>query len=186
MNASYAECSLFLCPERHDYTAKDIPALITALQEIGFIADVLDTQETNNSYFIGDRFLDYIAYMGCSPNIQFESSENNDNFCFIKIHSYESEKLISSQKQSRDPHCPSCKKPLKDWRSNKHGSQLHCKSCNTHSNIEDFNWRKMAGYAQLFIEISDVFPKEAIPQQILLNKLTGICKVDWSYFYSCR
>jgi hypothetical protein len=44
----------------------------------------------------------------------------------------------------------------------------------------------MAGYAQLFIEITDIFPREAIPQQILLDKLASITDVEWLYFYSCR
>jgi len=44
----------------------------------------------------------------------------------------------------------------------------------------------MAGYAQLFIEITDIFPKEAIPQQLLLDKLSDITNVDWQYFYSCQ
>jgi hypothetical protein len=44
----------------------------------------------------------------------------------------------------------------------------------------------MAGYARLFIEITDIFPKEAIPQQLLLDKLSAIARTDWQYFYSCR
>ena len=32
----------------------------------------------------------------------------------------------------------------------------------------------------------DIFPKEAIPQQLLLDELAAITKTEWHYFYSCR
>jgi hypothetical protein len=61
-----------------------------------------------------------------------------------------------------------------------------CDQCQTRSTIEEFNWRKMAGYARLFIEITDIFPKEAIPQQLLLNILSATFNADWQYFYACQ
>jgi hypothetical protein len=52
--------------------------------------------------------------------------------------------------------------------------------------MEAIQWRKMAGYAHLFIEITDVFPKEAIPQTLLLDSLTDMSHTGWTYFYSCQ
>jgi len=192
MNSVTGQCSLFLCPVQYNFTLKEISYLVSSLQEIGFISLKVNTkQENTNSFFAGDRFLDYIAYMGCSPTIQFDAGENDSDFCYIKVHHYESAKLIHSQKQSRAPQCPSCNKPVKDWiKKNGNGSnsqtQILCDQCNKTSNIEEFNWRKMAGYAQLFIEITDIFPKEAIPQQLLLDKLADITDAEWVYFYSCK
>ena len=184
MNSSTSTCALYLCPEQHDFAVRDISKFVTQLQHNGLISEAIAERE--NSFFTGERFLDYIAYMGCSPAIQFEASTAGENFCQIKIHHYDAAKLIVSQKQARDPHCPNCNKPVKDWLSYKTEESISCRSCNTTANIADFDWRKMAGYARVFIEITDVFPKEAMPQQILLDKLTGICKTDWQYFYSCQ
>lgn len=185
MNTSTGQCSLFLHPGQFDFTLKDLPPFIVTLQKIGLLAQRINSSDDNN-YFTGDRFLDYIAYMGCSPAIQFEASENKNEFCHVKIHRYKSAKLIISQQHSRAPHCPNCNKPVTNWHANKTESQIFCEQCNTTANIESFNWRKMAGYAQLFIEITDVFPKEAIPQQLLLGKLAEISGIDWLYFYNCR
>jgi hypothetical protein len=185
MSSTHGKCSLYLCPEQPDFTVTNLPTLVTALQEIGLISQKINQQDSNNHYSSGDRYLEYIAYMGCAPTIQFEASENNENFCFIKIHQFDSAQLIYSQKQARAPHCPNCKKPVKNWASNKTQSQIMCDQCSTTSNIEEFNWRKMAGYARLFIEITDVFPKETIPQQLLLDKLSNISKTEWLYFYTC-
>ena len=184
--SKHGKNSLYLHPKQADFQVDDLPAFIHALQSIGLIAQKIDTQKNTAHYFTGKKYLDYIAYMGCAPSIQFETSEKNENFCFIKIHRLPEPQLIHSQKQARAPHCPRCNKPVKNWLDKKTTSGIHCNSCNNTSSIENFNWRKMAGYAQLFIEITDIFPKEAIPQASLLDKLAGINDVEWLYFYHCQ
>lgn len=186
MSSTHGKCSLYLYPQQYDFTVTDICTLVTALQEIGLISEKIDPQSSAHQYYGGDKFLDYIAYMGCAPAIQFEAGNDDEDFCFIKLHQYDSAKLIHSKTQSRAPHCPGCNKPVNNWQQYKTGSTIHCEQCETTSGIEKFNWRKMAGYSYLFIEITDIFPKEAIPQQILLDKLTGKLKTDWSYFYACH
>ncbi len=184
MPQSFAQCSLYLHPA-HNFTAENIPSLVTELQKINFISQAV-TEQDNHNYFTGDKYLDYIAYMGCAPSIQFAASKNNRNFCLIKIHHYATAKLIHSKTQVKPPQCPHCNKPVKNWQQNKTSTTVHCDLCHSRSSIEAFNWRKMAGYAQLFIEITDIFPKEAIPQQLLLDKLSNITNTDWQYFYSCQ
>jgi hypothetical protein len=186
MNSTHGKCSLYLHPEQATFNIADDAAFIQALQEIGLISHKTNPHENSFHFFTGDKYLDHIAYMGCAPAIKFEAGENNENFCFIKLHRLQAAELIYSQKQARAPHCPNCQKPVKDWQQSKTGSTILCNLCDTTSNIEAFNWRKMAGYSQLFIEITDVFPKEAIPQQVLLDKLATITGVDWLYFYSCQ
>ncbi|MBE9568656.1 MAG: hypothetical protein IMF14_08165, partial [Proteobacteria bacterium] len=141
---------------------------------------------TEQHFLTGEKFLDYIAYMGCAPAVQFQTDDDGSDFCFIKIHQYDSAELIHSRIQTRAPHCPGCKKAVKNWQTNISSTQIHCDLCATTAGIENFDWRKMAGYAQLFIEITDIFPKEAIPQQILLDKLADITDTGWQYFYSCK
>jgi hypothetical protein len=185
MNSTHGKCSLYLHPKQASCFVTDLPTFIHALQEIGLIAQKIDVQK-HMHYYVGDRYLDYIAYMGCAPSIQFEAGDNNENFCFIKIQQHTKAELIHNQKQSRAPHCPNCNKPVNNWQSAKTDTTIHCDQCGTTSDIEKFNWRKMAGYAQLFIEITDIFPKEAIPHQLLLDKLATITDTDWQYFYSCQ
>ena len=186
MNSSYGQCSLFLYPEQPDFSIHDMPYFISALQKMGFIWQKIDPQEIDLHFFTGDKYLDFIAYMGCAPSIQFEAGEKGEDFCLIKIHYYNSAKLIHSKTQLRPPQCPECKKPVKNWQQNKASTTIHCDLCHSTSAIETFSWRKMAGYAQLFIEITDIFPKEAIPQQLLLDKLGNITNTGWQYFYSCQ
>ncbi|GMR01657.1 MAG: hypothetical protein BMS9Abin19_1072 [Gammaproteobacteria bacterium] len=186
MNSTHGKCSLYLHPEKSAFNVADISTLINALQEIGLLSKKINQHAAIHHYFTGDKYLDYIAYMGCAPAIKFEASDKSENFCFITIHQHQTAKLIHSQKQSRAPHCPNCQKLVKNWQDTKTASTINCGQCDISSDIENFNWRKMAGYAQLFIEITDIFPKEAIPQQLLLDKLINITDVKWQYFYSCQ
>ena len=193
MNQPHKQCSLYLHPAQAVFQQEDFSALVLALQNTGFIAKKMPSVEgedtrkkTQQHYFTGDNFLNYIAYMGCAPNIQFEANASSQAFCHIKIHQYKHPKLIYSKAQLRAPQCPQCKKVVNNWLQNINASSLHCDNCDSQSNIEDFHWRKMAGYAQLFIEITDIFPGEAIPQPSLLNALQRITNTSWLHFYSCH
>lgn len=46
-----------------------------------------------------------------------------------------------------------------------------------------YNWRKSAGFARFFIEITEIYPKEAIPQPGLLSALETMSDERWKYFY---
>ena len=184
MNSNYGQCSLFLHPVQHDFTVREPSSLLSELKNINFISQTIENS-SGFDYFTGDKFLDYVAYMGCAPAIQFEANTAGENFCHIKIQQFDSVKLIHSRIQARAPHCPHCGKPVKNWQQNRNETTILCELCATTSNIAEFNWRKMAGYARLFIEITDIFPKEATPQQSLLDKLSAITEVEWVYFYSC-
>jgi len=187
MDSMHGKCSLYLIPKQPDFAIEDISSLVTTLQDIGLISQEINQHDNNSHYYSGERYLDYVAYMGCAPSIQFEAdADNNEDFCFIKLHQYEKPELIVSRTQSRAPHCPVCQKPVKDWQDSKTGTAIRCNLCHTSSDIERYNWRKMAGYARLFIEITDIFPKEAIPQQLLLGTLSEKLGTDWLYFYACH
>lgn len=186
MNALYGQCSLYLCPRQHDFSPNKISSFISALQDIGLIAEQITTTGTDNHYLTGDKFLEYIAYLGCSPAIQFEPGTNDEPYCHINIHHLASALLIYSKTQSGTPLCPVCKKPLKNRLTDQSTSTITCRQCHSTLCFDQLNWRKMAGYAQLFIEVTDIFPKEAIPQPLLLDKLAAITSTDWQYFYSCR
>jgi len=184
MSTKTAKCALFLSPVQKDFIITDPEKFVATLQDIGLIANELPDQR--NAFYTGQRYLDHIAYMGCSPAIQFEASKNSHDFCHVIIHHYDRPQLLVSQEQTRAPHCPNCSKPIKNWQDMLTDDTINCSFCHTVSNIGELNWRKMAGYARVFIEITDIFPKEAIPQQTLLKLLNDACHTEWHYFYSCH
>jgi hypothetical protein len=44
--------------------------------------------------------------------------------------------------------------------------------------------RKTGGFSKLFIEITNIFPKEALPNDQLLMRLASLTLSEWSWFYS--
>ena len=199
MSSTYAECSLFLSPVDSAFRIDEPEAFLYALKQTGFISGTIDDQTDDDPtdekqadiFYTGERFLEHIAYMGCSPAVQFETSDESDSFCHIRLHHYNEAVLIVSRKQSRPPQCPRCNKPVRSFDVSKQGEkttpeQISCESCHEASQPDEFNWRKLGGCARTFIEVTDIFPKEAIPQQSLLDRLAAITQTDWHYFYSCR
>ena len=189
MNTAYTECSLFLSPVDTGFHFDDVHACLSSLQDTGFISHPVNEQA--GTFYTGERFLEYIAYMGCSPAVQFEASDDSDNFCHIRLHQYDEPVLIVSRKQYRPPQCPRCNKPVRSFDVDQQGKEatperIYCESCHETSATAEFGWRKMGGCARIFIEVTDIFPKEAIPQQSFLDKLNSITQTEWKYFYSCR
>ena len=176
-------CSLFLYPAiSQPIDNSQLQQIQDGLQKIALTGQALT--DSKRHFYTGKKFLDYIAYMGCSPVISFEAGDKNNHFCHIRLLHYPQAKLIHSRLQARAPICPQCKKPVKGWQENY--GRIQCNYCGATSSTADFNWRKMAGASTLFIQITDIFPKEAIPQQVLLEKLAAIYPACWRYFYSCR
>ena len=199
MSSTYAECSLFLSPVDSAFRIDEPETFLSALRETGFMTGTIDAQTDDDqidkkqadAFYTGERFLEHIAYMGCSPAVQFEASDDSDSFCHVRLHQYDEAVLIVNRKQSRPPHCPRCNKPVRSFDIEHQGEQaspqqIRCESCHETSPTAEFNWRKMGGYARTFLEVTDIFPKEAIPQQSFLDKLDSITQTHWHYFYSCR
>ena len=67
MSTATTKCALFLSPVQKDFTITDPEKFVANLQDIGLIADELPDQI--NAFYTGQRYLDHIAYLGCSPAI---------------------------------------------------------------------------------------------------------------------
>ena len=50
----------------------------------------------------------------------------------------------------------------------------------------DLDWRRQAGCGRLLLEVTDVFPGEAVPVSALLRGLEGLGAGPWRYFYFLR
>ena len=180
MNAFTSNASLIIYPGDPNWTPDNPEALLKVLQEARLTGDVLNKNE--NSFLVGEKFLDHISFMGCSPNIKLDNEDNDGKFTFVRITATNSITALTG-KHSFAPHCPHCKKPEKNWQELLQDNQLTCSLCHTTSNAWQYNWRKSAGFGRCFIEITDIYPKEAIPQPSLLDSLEKTFQVPWEYFF---
>ena len=173
--------ALYLHPRTPEWSI-DYNNLYTILGSIGLIENSIHYLE--NSYYVGEKFLQHILFMGCSPAIKFKPTDDDtDGFCYVRLLLCNKVTLISTNKLSRPPHCPKCNKPFKLWHDLDITKQWRCTNCEKTSPPHEYNWKRSAGLARVFIEITDIYPKEAIPQSSLLEYLYTNTGVEWDYFY---
>jgi hypothetical protein len=158
------------------------------LLELEFIAEALDGEQTEDprSFLIGDRFLQLISFMGCSPHIEIAPREPADRaFTHVRLLAHAQPHLYWG-KQSRPPACPACRQRQQDWLEQllRPTDRLHCQNCREDFPLPRWQWRKSGAISSLLIRVTQVFPNEAVPHDSLLEKLgetTG--SAAWNHFY---
>ena len=180
MNAYTSNASLVIHPDDPNWVPETSGFLADELGDLGLIAAKLSA--VPSGYLVGDSFLDLIAFMGCSPDINLVPDENADTFCFIKLIGTDTITPVTSR-NTHAPHCPACSKPVRDWDDILTATSLKCSNCGEMTQPWLYNWRKTAGFGRCFIEITEIYPKEAVPQPVLLDQLETISNTGWQYFY---
>ena len=179
---------LILIPSDINWLLEDMPALLTKLEHHGVLGQCVDTGE-HDRYLIGDRFLQYFSFMGCSPAVEFEPvNEGNidwQHFIFIHVPQTLPEIKWLVDYQTAKPTCPLCHKRTRDWPDALQQEQqvLQCPHCSAATPVCEWNWHDSGGCARQFICIVNVYPREAIPSDHFLKLLAEITGVEWRYFY---
>lgn len=186
MNTVSSKSCLILHPVDPNWIPTDINNVTTCLRDIGLISDEIHISNHNDRgqrFLAGDKFLDLIMFMGCSPAINFTPEAGPGKFSFIRLMTIPNTIAALTSGITRSPHCPACNKIEKDWHSKIAITELECSACGKSSLPWHYNWRKSAGFGRFFIEITEIYPKEAIPQQGLLDQLRDGLGTNWQYFY---
>lgn len=182
---------LVLYPEVADITPDDAQALTASLSRIGLIGDNFDYLDQPH-FAAGEHFLELVTFLGCSPVIGLEPTEEDDKFCHIHIEGPLPQVTFLYSPGEVNPRCPKCRYPVQEWQNlieQWHEDPLcrlwDCPECGEETDLYRMNWRQMAGFARFFIEIWGIFPHEAVPTEKLLNQLaTHTPGVSWSFFYA--
>ena len=178
---------LVLCPDNPHWAPPDNPGLKQFLQSIQLIGE---PYQGETQFYTGEKFLELVAFLGCSPDIKLEPGDKNQSFCRIHVQTGAEEVEFHCGEHTHAPRCTQCRSPVNNWqneittwRENGAGFLWTCESCKHQAAPWQYNWRKSAGFGKCFIEINDIFPKEAIPQQHLLDTLNSHYGVGWNYFF---
>lgn len=130
----------------------------------------------------GSKLMEFINYLGCSPVANQLETES-----LIKLHHFDRTTGLGGESiEKMRYHC--CKQPVKDGpallRQLTEHSSAKCPNCHAEIDASQINLRKSGGFAKLFIEITHIFPKEALPNDLLLKQLSSLTECEWSWFYS--
>jgi len=173
---------LILHPENIDSHC-DVQQVTQLLLHNGLIGSAIHGMQ--NSYSAGEKFLQLITFMGCSPHIRFEPEDEQDKgYCYITLAACETLQIRVSE-HARPPRCCACKKPVdKRWQTAvAQGELITCPHCHQQQRPDQLGWRNDSGMGHFFIEIHNIFPGEAQPVARLLLQLQGIDAAQWRYFY---
>ena len=179
--------SLMICPDDPFWTPPDDKRLDEFLQLVQLIGPTLDQPM---HFLVGERFLDHIAFMGCSPNINLIPDQDNGSFCFVHLQPATDQVEFHHGERTCAPRCPKCRSPINDWQErivnwqNARLSEWTCARCQFRAAPWQFNWRRSAAFSRCSIIIRNIFPKEAIPQTQLLDALAAHFGIRWHYFYN--
>ncbi len=163
--------------------------VLAQLQRLELCGDMLPGRA--DQYAVGEAFMQWISFAGCSPFIRYEpESAEDEAFCHLRLWQAEGERPgFFSGPNSKPPSCPHCGKALTEWQAmmsrwQQGGEMGNCRHCSTALDPLQLNWRRHAGLGKTLVAIYNIFPGEARPLTALLERLGEIDESGpWIYFY---
>lgn len=198
---------LVLHPRDSDFALTSWDGLITHLREVDFLGERLGEQldeplnnsldkphnkEMQNRFLVGERFLQYITFMGCSPSVELTPpTDGSLDSCHIHFSEITPESHFRSASQSVFARCPQCRKRISNWEQavskwSKDSSAVNfnCDKCAEQVSLHQLSWRHTAGIARLFIDVYSIYPQEGIPTDPFLSLLETETGTQWDYFFT--
>lgn len=162
--------------------------LVDILTGLGLIGEVVSPSQPRR-YYIGERFLQYLNFMGCAPALEFEpaakSAPDWSAFTFIHLPAVSTSVRCFVDSMMAKPTCPHCNKrhAMATQAQPQTEAMMQCPKCEHQARWQDWDWREFGGCARQFISIANVYPKEALPTESLLQHLREKTNFSWRYFY---
>ncbi len=180
--------SLVFCPEPGELLEFNQGTLLAALQQIGLISNTPSSASSGcaTDFPAGDRFLDLIIFMGCSPAVQLEPGAQGSAHCYISLQQHPSPGQLYAGSQSRPARCGLCKAPIETSRllgCIEKQRLPTCIQCQAELNWSDVTWNKTIGMARVALVINNIFPHEAVPADELISTIKNGSGINWRYFY---
>ena len=181
----------------HPCNLHDVPSswksIIEALQRAEFLANAWGGGD-GKRYLLGEHFVDFITFMGCSPYIALEPPEDGSlDFCHVHFSDIFAEVQFRCASHNVFARCPQCRKRIDGWgefisrwREDPQSTRVCCDKCGANVSLYDLTWRHTAGFGRMFMDIYSVYPQEGVPTEGLLSLLEAASGSRWGYFYTDR
>lgn len=175
---------LLLYAKESGFAGEVTTAIREALTASGFISSMLgeDIQTEFQDFYTGDRFIDYLTFLGCSPAIAL-SPEDGESFCFIRLTQPAAQDVLYYGNNTRAPHCRRCKQAKENWQEIERNKDDFCHQCGADEWHKNLVWRRTGALSRLTVEVMHIYPHEAVPSPLLLDILKQASEVEWAYAY---
>jgi hypothetical protein len=190
---------LVLHPRAADFAFTSWDGLIARLREVAFLGEQMDKplnhlliKKKQNRFLVGERFLQYMTFMGCSPSVELTPpTDGSLNFCHIHFSEITPETRFRCAAQNVFARCPQCRKRLSNWTqavsiwsNDSSAVDFNCDKCGEQVSLFQLGWRHTAGFARMFIDIYSIYPQEVIPTDPFLALLETQTGAQWDYFFT--
>ena len=161
------------------------------LVKIGFLGGKDGYRDEENHHVLrfqtGDKFLLYICFLGCSPDIELEP-QNDKPYIYIEISQPTDAVQFISGVNVKIPCCVRCKTTLTKLPQllttrEKLTNIFNCKQCDVLIDPYLLNWRKSAFFARTKFAVANIYESEAVPDDQLLTTLEKETGFSWKYAY---
>ncbi len=175
--------SLLLHTSNPQWLPVELAELIQVLRRLGLVSTFC-AEDQDSACWAGESFLSLIMFLGCSPQVQLDphTAMAGQDACAIRFLTYPKVTFLSAAKRPV-ARCQHCRTPLNGSDDLKPGSSGVCAQCHVKLDAIELDWRQAAGFGRCFIEISGIYPHEAVPSDKLLNTLAKFSGNNWVYFY---
>ena len=188
---------LILLPVDASTGIDDCSELAACLQRTGLV-DAPRPFQGGLFYPTGDQFLQLVSFLGCSPSIELDPPEDSSQLAqsiaeggFVHVQTVcGSELRLRADGKTRAPRCPNCRQLVKNWatrlrqwQANPAESVWSCRACDYSGELTDWVFGKTCGFGKVFVEISGIYPAEAVPTTALLQPLADLTGCPWRYIY---
>lgn len=177
--------SLFLAPQ-DPFVAVPLSGITRVLRELRIIDAALD----DCTFTAGDGFSRHVVYAGCSPFLQMQPAADGDmQFCHVALHGPLASPRLVTGPNTVKPRCPACRTRLPDWQAQlrewlETDSTPPCSGCGRRWSPHRLDWRGHAISGRSLIELRNVFPGEASPSDLLLERLQHASGQSWRYAWA--
>lgn len=154
--------------------------LLDRLHDIGLLRR--DTDD-DGRYGVGPQFLGLIMFLGCAPNVPLAPAAGGAEPCTIRMLSFATPVLVSAQPMPA-VRCRRCRAAVGLPCAYDFTTRYRCANCGAAGTLAELDWRQGAGWARLFLDISGIYPHEAVPSDALLEQLAEISGGGWKYFFA--
>lgn len=179
---------LILHPADPNYAPPAESDLVHILREVGLIGTTWG-EPTEQRYLIGENFLQLVSFMGCAPAIELAPGNMDQSFCHVGISPITLAPHFQSDIRDIMPRCPHCRQRIETWPAwieawrRDQNFRGECPGCHAMLSPQELDWRHTAGFGRMFVSIYNIYPREALPTEALLNKLQQATGESWNYFY---
>jgi len=190
---------LVLHPRDANFALTSWDELIARLREVAFLDEKLGEQldqllikNKQNRFLVGEQFLQYMTFMGCSPAVELTPpTDGSLDFCHIHFSEIAPETQFRCASQNVFACCPQCRKRISKWSqavskwsNDSSAINFNCDKCAEQVSLYQLGWRHTAGFARMFIDIYSIYPQEVIPTDQFFSLLETQTAAQWDYFFT--